>query len=735
MRGSACWYWHCPGERTRATIIILRDNARTIYSSGATLKAENRLVYTAFPIERAYPVGDGSSMADERLVNDVSSRTVSVPGATGSDERMERRFRHLLEAAPDAILEIDREGRIVLMNAATERLFGYSREELSGKNVDTLVPTEVRHRHVQHRDNYVAHPLPRPMGSGLLLQGQRKDSTRFPVEISLSPFESEEGFRIGAIIRDVTDRVKAEEQIRALQARYTGELTAANRQLELRNQEVEAANQLKSEFLASMSHELRTPLHTIIGFAELLSEGLEGSLTDKQLRFVNHILRDGRHLLDLINDILDLSKIEAGRLELKLEEFNWTQALSDVVGTIQPQATAKGVALSSPEEVSGQRLCADRVRFKAILYNLLSNAVKFTPSGGKVWIETLIDGDLLAISVYDTGIGIPVEQQTRIFDKFYQTGMTTKGIREGTGLGLAITKHLVELHGGTICVESKPGCGSSFTFTIPLEPQEVEPTVSQPRDGVKPLLLIVQADAAARDALVDYLQLHGYRTEVATTSDEVLTKAKHLHPDAITLDLLTPGAEGWNVLRELRQSHETVRIPVLVVSIMDETRDNLTAGAAAYLVKPVDRELLLGALRQHVRTYPGNPSKILVVDDEQSSLQLLQEVLGGAGYLPILNSSGRQALETLAKTQVSAVVVDLMMPEINGFEFIVRVREHPRFQDLPLFVLTAKELSGHDFEVLRQSTKAVFLKNSTWREDLLSQLRTIAPTSRAASAI
>ena len=245
---------------------------------------------------------------------------------------MERRFRHLLEAASDAILEIDRDGSIVLMNAATERLFGYSREELSGKNVDILVPDEVRSRHAQHRTNYVAHPLPRPMGSGLMLQGQRKDGTRFPVEISLSPFESEEGFRIGAIIRDVTDRVKAEEQIRALQTRYTGELTAANRQLELRNREVEAANQLKSEFLASMSHELRTPLHTIIGFAELLSEGLEGSLSDKQLRFVNHILRDGRHLLDLINDILDLSKIEAGRLELRMEEFDWTEALKEVVG-------------------------------------------------------------------------------------------------------------------------------------------------------------------------------------------------------------------------------------------------------------------------------------------------------------------------------------------------------------------------------------------------------------------
>jgi PAS domain S-box-containing protein len=673
-------------------------------------------------------------MTNHEPFDEAGPRVPAREGEPGSEATIERRFRRLLEAAPDAILEVDRDGRIVLMNAATEKLFGYTREELFGKEVDTLVPNEVRSRHVHHRADYSAHPLPRPMGSGLLLQGQRKDGTRFPVEISLSPFESDEGFRIGAIIRDITDRVKAEEQIRALQARYTEELTAANRQLELRNREVEAANQLKSEFLASMSHELRTPLHTIIGFAELLSEGLEGSLSDKQLRFVNHILRDGRHLLELINDILDLSKIEAGRLELKREEFEWIEALRDVIATIQPQAKAKDVALSSIETMLRRRICADRVRFKAILYNLLSNAVKFTPSGGKVWMDAGIKDESFVISVYDTGIGIPIEQQTRIFDKFYQAGMTTKGVREGTGLGLAITKHLVECHGGRITVDSTPGHGSCFTFTIPLEVRELKPLLSRRAgDAMKPLLLIVQPDAAPRAALATYLESQGYRTEVASSSDEVLIKVRDLNPDAITLDLLIAGTDGWNILRELRRTAETAKIPVLVVSVMEEAQDIVTSGADAYLVKPVDREILLSTLRQHVRTHPGNPSKILVVDDEPSSLQLLQEVLGGAGYLPILNSSGREALETLAKTQVSAVILDLLMPEMNGFDFICRVKEHPRFHDLPLLVLTAKELSGQDLELLRRDTKAVFLKASTWREELVAQLRKLIPAASIAS--
>ncbi|MGH9632486.1 MAG: hybrid sensor histidine kinase/response regulator, partial [Bryobacteraceae bacterium] len=480
-------------------------------------------------------------------------------------------------------------------------------------------------------------------------------------------------------------------------------------------------------------HELRTPLHTIIGFAELLSEGLEGPLGDKQLRFVNHILRDGRHLLELINDILDLSKIEAGRLELKIEHFEWTGALAEVIATIQPQAVAKGVTLSATE-IAPYPLYADRVRFKAILYNLLSNAVKFTPSGGRVWVEAAVQDQVLVLSVRDTGIGITIDQQARIFDKFYQAGMTTKGVREGTGLGLAITKHFVERHGGSITVESTPGHGSSFNVMIPLNRRDVEARPAQLSDvPTKPLVLIVDADAAARELMVDYLEHHGYRTEVAGSSDEGLRKARSLRPDAITLDLLIPGAEGWKTMRELRSDPQTLGIPVLLVSRTDAKQDATASGPVAYLVKPVDCELLLNMLRRHVRARPGNPPKILVVDDEQSSLQLLQEVLGRAGYIPILNSSGRDALETLAKTHVSAAVVDLMMPEMNGFEFILRLKENPRLEDLPLLVLTAKELSGQDFEVLRKETKAIFLKGATWREDLVSQLRKLVPAIAAAS--
>ena len=232
------------------------------------------------------------------------------------------RFRDLLEAAPDGIFEVEQDGTIILLNAAAESMFGYSREELLGQLVEKLIPEVARSTHRQHRDHYAQHPTVRPMGAGLELLALRKDGATFPVEISLSPIRSAEGNRVIAVVRNITDRKKAEAEIHALQAQFTATLTEANKQLEIRNREVERANRLKSEFLASMSHELRTPLHTIIGFSDLLAEELKGPLNETQKRFVEHIRNDSRHLLALISDTLDFSKIEAGRLTVHPEEFD-----------------------------------------------------------------------------------------------------------------------------------------------------------------------------------------------------------------------------------------------------------------------------------------------------------------------------------------------------------------------------------------------------------------------------
>jgi PAS domain S-box-containing protein len=638
------------------------------------------------------------------------------------------RFQNLMEAAPDAILEVDGDGNIVLMNIIAERIFGYSRDELLGRPVDVLVPDALRGRHAAHRHNYGVHPLTRPMGNGLNLQAQRKDGHLFPVEISLSPVRTGATTHTMAIIRDVTERQESAREIQALHDRYAAELTETNRQLEVRAREVERANRLKSEFLASMSHELRTPLHTIIGFSELLAEGLEGPLSERQLRFVNHIRRDSQHLLELINDILDLSKIEAGRLELRVENIDVRQALDEVVASVRPLAQSKHLHLEivMPELPMVQ---ADRIRVKEIFYNLLSNAVKFTPEKGSVWVEGQAIAGGLQFSVRDTGIGIAADEQQFIFEAFHQVGNTTKGVREGTGLGLAITKRLVEQHGGRLTVESAPGKGSKFSFTLPFtQPITVRSELKQMSPGQKnPLILIVEDEASSRELLVSYLEPQGYRTAQAGSKSEAIEKALALKPDAITLNLHLPENAGWDTLKELRQHPSCASIPVLAVSVLDEDEEALAWGATAFLVKPVGRERLLTVLGQYITSQPGSTDRVLVVDDEEDSRTLISSVLEGSGYLPLCSANGREALHQLAQSKVSAAIIDLMMPEMNGFELIFRIRSTPRTQNLPIIVLTAKDLNTQDFEVLRRETKAILLKGRSWREDLVTRLRSLVP--------
>jgi len=418
----------------------------------------------------------GSEVGSLAILDDLTERRASEGALeqmieqaknAKSRESENMRFRALLEAAPDAIIEVDREGRIVLLNKVAEQLFGYEREELLGQLVEILVPSNVRGGHHKQRQGFWANPSARPMGTGLKLEAQRKDGSLFPVEISLSPVEFEGGFRVSAFIRDVSERRLAEEQLRAIQANYTEELAAKNRELETRNDEVERANRLKSEFLSGMSHELRTPLHTIVGFTELLEEETQGPLNDKQRRFLRHIHKDSQHLLALINDVLDLSRIESGRLELQREEFPLIEALNEAVSSIRPRCDAKSIQIEVNVSHDSD-LYADRLRFKQILFNLLSNAAKFTPERGRICVEASRRESFVEVSVTDTGIGIPASQHESVFDKFYQVGQRQAGGLEGTGLGLAITRHLVEEHGGSIHLESEPGKGSRFTFSIPV---------------------------------------------------------------------------------------------------------------------------------------------------------------------------------------------------------------------------------------------------------------------------
>jgi PAS domain S-box-containing protein len=645
-----------------------------------------------------------------------SERTAREVAAAG------QRFALLLEAAPDAILEVDPEGRIVLANTEAERLFQHSREELVGLPVEALLPERFRGGHRVHRDHYADHPVRRPMGAGLDLFAVRKDGTEFAVDINLSPLkDGTENGHVMCVLRDVSQRRNTEEKIRVLNQRLerrSSELAAANQELSERNQEVERANRLKSEFLASMSHELRTPLNTILGFSELLSEETAGALNEKQKRFLTHIQRDASHLLELINDVLDLSKIEAGRLELRLEKFPLAVAVAEVLTSVRPLAATKGINLDSDLDMQ-LTLEADRLRFNEILYNLLSNAIKFTPAGGRVWIESsLVDGSV-CILVGDTGIGIASEDLEPIFESFRQASATTKGVREGTGLGLAITKKLVEHHGGKIWVESGPGKGSRFFFTLPASEPEEE--MEAGAGNLSPLLLVASHLTSWREEILPQLQQDGFRVEMAGSGSDAVHKARDLRPDLVLLDLELLGRSGWETLHELKTSPETRAIPVIIASASDERKMGAALGAAESLLKPFSAGALVQAVRRVLQ--PEGVLRVLIVDDDLETRELLADTLMNDGHTPLTARYAAEALRILATSRVDAVVLDLLLPGRTGFEVLSDIRADPRLARLPVLVLTIKDLTESERETLVAQGARVFAKGAGWRHQLLQQLR------------
>jgi PAS domain S-box-containing protein len=636
-------------------------------------------------------------------------------------QETEDRHRKLFDNNPHPTWVYDRETlRFLAVNRAAVKKYGYSRDEFLAMTLKDIRPPEDVNPLLENvsaiRDGE------EKIG---IWKHRKKDGTDIDVEITSYAMSFSGRAAEVVVAVDVTQRRRDEAE----KHKFTERLAASNQELELRNREVERATKLKSKFLANMSHELRTPLNAIVGFSDLLAEGTPGQLNEKQKRFVNHIKQGSTHLLQLINDVLDLSKIEAGQLELRCEEFLVKDALPEVLSTIHPLAMAKNIQVEQIVE-SKNFVKADRVRFKQILYNLLSNAVKFTPKGGRVTIECSDYWDFVCMSVTDTGIGIRPEDQKVIFDEFRQVEGNTDGRHEGTGLGLAITKRLVEQQGGQILVQSELGKGSRFTFSllavdaapeINLSGEAAKPSSAMASGRLTPLVLIVDDEVPARELLASYLEPE-YRVVTAASGAEGVEKARQLRPDAITLDVLMSGGNGFEILAALRKSPETANIPIIIVSIVDQKQVGFALGAADYLVKPIRKPVLLETIRRHVPHLTDDDASILLVDDDPGTLALLEETLRGAGYETQSVRSGTRALEVLSSKLISAVLLDLLMPGMDGFEVIRHVRQEPTLRELPILVMTGKNLSADEAAVLGRETQALLLKTGSWQQQLIGEV-------------
>ena len=534
-------------------------------------------------------------------------------------------------------------------------------------------------------------------------------------------------------------------------------LKASQQHLRAANDQLEFASKLKSEFLANMSHELRTPLNSIIGFAEVLADQLFGPLNPKQQKYMNNIHGSGHHLLQLINDILDLSKIEAGKLELNYHEFVAADVLNETRSAVKMLADKKELSLVMEIDPELATLAADEAKFKQIMYNLLSNAVKFTPPKGQIGIEAKNKRGLAVISVTDSGIGISKKDQELIFEQFRQVSGSDAREFEGTGLGLALTKKLVELHGGRIWVTSELGKGSKFTFTIPTTMPEhlvsggdatrvcrlplpienirsnvpaapaatpVTEGFQAPAAGAKPTILIVEDDPKAAELISIYIRDADFDIIVTGDGEEAVTIARERQPFAITLDIMLPKKDGWQILQELKALPETKDIPVIICSMIDDHQLGMSLGAVGHMTKPIKKTELIGLLtkcREQIGV--NDPYVILVVDDDPNAVELVTAILEPEGFGVLKAYGGQEAVDIAVQYKPDLMILDLMMPKVSGFDVIQALNETETGRDLPIIVLTAKELTAQDRHKLNNSIERVMHKAKFKREDLVREIR------------
>ena len=656
-----------------------------------------------------------------------------------------------LHSIGDGVLATDTAGRITRMNPVAERLTGWPQGEAQGQpvaevfhiiNEKTRAPAEV--------------PVAKVLASGAL-QGLAnhtlliaRDGTEWPVADSAAPIRDADGQVIGVVLifRDVTVERTAEQALRQL------------------NESLGEASRAKSDFLANMSHELRTPLNSIIGFSEMLKDGVLGELDAKQRGFVGDIFTAGTHLLSLINDILDLSKVEAGMLELEADAVDVAELLQSSLMVIREKALAHRIRLDTRLDPALGTMLVDERKLKQIVYNLLSNAVKFTPAGGAVTLlarrcarsevtfdETMParlitlppgnDAEFLVIEVEDSGVGIAEADLQKLYEPFTQVDSSVSRSHAGTGLGLSLVRRLAELHGGTVGVASRPREGSRFSVWLPYREfggageagkaatgPEDQPAAegASPSRSAAPLALVVEDNDRMADLITAQLRSEGFAVIRAATAEEGLVRAAKRTPQLITLDIFLPNMDGWEFLRRLRADPRLADTPVVIITVSDDRDRGLALGARRVLHKPFAHDELVTVLAGLADVRPdGKPTRVLVVDDNVKAAELVATALEAEGYHVLRAYGGAEAIEVARSALPDLVILDLIMPEVSGFEVARALREAQATARIPILVLTAKEITAEDHARLNDGVSAILAKTNFDVGELLAELHRALP--------
>lgn len=682
-------------------------------------------------MERQSHTGDLSLRVPVDPFTEVGQIAARYNSVMDTLERAVARTETIVKTAMDGIVTFSRQGlQISTLNPAAELIFGYTEDQVAGRPVRMLLGNS-------DGDELSALAATALIGETAAtavrreITGRRADGSIFPIEAMFTEARlGKEPFFTGTF-RDITERKRAETELIHVK------------------DAAEAANRAKSTFLANMSHELRTPLNAIIGYSEMLREEAEETGSDDLVPDLEKIRTAGKHLLELINNILDLSKIEAGRMDLFYERFAVRHLVDEVASTITPLVERNHNRLIVDIAPEVDIINADMTKLRQVLLNLLSNASKFTEGGtitlrvrgqeGGIWrqedggevqkqdVSHLPPASYLLFEVSDTGIGMSEEQLAGLFKEFSQADASTTRKYGGTGLGLAISRRFCQMMNGDVIVSSVPGIGSTFRVMLPLG-LPIEPGHGLETDGAAPLdtgmlqaaaVLVIDDDPEARELIRRSLSREGIKVVLASSGVEGLALARAARPAVITLDVMMPEMDGWSVLAEIKADPELHDVPVIMVTMVDDRQRGFALGASDYLLKPVDRDRLLSIVRPAVSV----GSNILVVEDDPATREMLRRLLEREGWSVAEAENGESALGRVTERRPDLILLDLMMPKMDGFEVISALRSTALWRSIPIVVLTAMDLNSTDRLRLNGYVEKVLQKGSYSHEDLLGDVR------------